>query len=215
MSSKSVTVRRAAIAAPALLFGYGVLRFFDDAAGDRAAGDRASGDGGSGLAWDAGHLAFFAAMVVFGVLAVAIRPAVPQWAHRVGTVAAATALFGIGCFLWVITGDLSDNFREAAPLPDVLRTGGAALFPLGMLVLLGLMVAVRRMPVWSPLLFGAGIAAITVNLDMLPIASLIILAALSPLAGDVDDDEPGPSDHTGEVSRQAARERFKPELTRQ
>ncbi|MBB2946775.1 hypothetical protein FB565_006543 [Actinoplanes lutulentus] len=203
MSSKSVTVRRAAIAAPALMFGYGVLRFFDGADGDR----------GNGLAWDAGHLAFFAAMVVFGVLAVAIRPAVPQWAHRVGSVAAATALVGIGCFLWVITGDLSDSFREAAPLPDVLRTGGSALFPLGMLVLLGLMVAVRRMPVWSPLLFGAGIAAITVNLDMLPIASLIILAALSPLAGDVDE-EPQQKDHTGEVSRQAARERFKPELTR-
>ncbi|BBH68708.1 hypothetical protein ACTI_53930 [Actinoplanes sp. OR16] len=218
MSSKNVIVRRTAITAPALMFGYGVLRFIDGLDGDR----------GNGLAWDAGHVAFFVAMVLFGVLAVAMRPLTPTWARRTGAVAVAAALFGIGCFLWVIAGDLSDRFREAAPLPDVLESGGSALFPLGMLVLLGLLVAARRLPVWSPLLFGAGIAAITIDLDMLPFASLIILAALAPLARPGDED--GRANRGGhhrreattadrgevrihEVNREAARARFKPQLS--
>ncbi|BAL88651.1 hypothetical protein AMIS_34310 [Actinoplanes missouriensis 431] len=201
MSSNSVIVRRTAVAAPALMFGYGVLRFLDGRDGDR----------GNGIAWDAGHVAFFAAMVLFGVLAVALRPIAPAWARRTGTVAAALALFGAGCFLWVIAGDLSPAFREAAPLPDVLETGGSALFPLGMLMLLGLLVAARRAPVWSPLLFGAGIAAITVNLDLLPVASLWILAALAPLARR-DEAVPShgrPDDSHREVSRDAVRAQFK------
>ncbi|WP_229073438.1 hypothetical protein [Actinoplanes sp. DH11] len=172
MSSNAVTVRRAAIAAPVLMFVYGVFRFADGLDGDR----------GNGVAWDAGHVAFFVAMVLFGVLTLALRPFVPAGAQRIGTGAAVAALFGVGCFLWVIAGDLSDGFREAAPLPDALATGGAALFPIGMIILLGLMVAARRAPVRSPLLLGAGMVAITVNLDLLPIASLVVLAALIPVA---------------------------------
>ncbi|MEU4695163.1 hypothetical protein [Actinoplanes sp. NPDC023714] len=207
MSSKHVIVRRTAIAGPVLMFGYGVLRFIDGLDGDR----------GNGLAWDAGHVAFFVAMVLFSVLAVAARPLTPNWARRTGAVAVAAALFGIGCFLWVIAGDLSDRFREAAPLPDVLEAGGSALFPLGMLILLGLLVAARRLPVWSPLLFGAGIVGITVDLDMLPFSSLIILAALAPLARHTDDgDQKHHTYHrrqTEEVSREAVRARLKPQLT--
>lgn len=187
MSSRNATVSLTATAGPVLMFGYGVLRFVDGLDGDR----------GNGLAWDAGHILFFVAMVLFGVLAVALRPSAPAWARRVGAGAVAASLFGVGCFLWVIAGDLSERFRETAPLPDVLATGGSALFPLGMLALLGLMVAARRAPVWSPLLFGAGITAISVDLDMLPIASLVILAGLAPLARSRDDgDGRGAGRHT-------------------
>jgi hypothetical protein len=171
MPSNSVIVRRTALVAPALLFTYGILRFFDGLDGQR----------GSGLLWNLGHVAFFAGMVLFGVLAVALRGQFPPAGRRVATVATGAALVGVAAFLWVITGDLFPAFRETAPLPDALEMAGPMLFPLGVLVLFGLLVAARRLPVWTPLLFGLGIAAITVNLDLLPFAALVILGALAPL----------------------------------
>jgi hypothetical protein len=179
MSSNSVTVRRAARDAPVLLLTYGLLRLVDGLDGHR----------GPGLAWNLGHLAFFAAMVLFGLLAVSLTRLAPpgsrlapRGARRVATVATATTVFGVACFLWVITGDLSAGFRDATPLPDLLQAAGPLAFALGMLTLLGLLVAARRVPFWSPLLFGAGIVLITVELDLLPIGALLLLAALSPLA---------------------------------
>ncbi|BCY07389.1 hypothetical protein [Actinoplanes sp. L3-i22] len=170
MASNSVIVRRTALAAPLLLLLYGVLRFADGLDGHR----------GSGFLWNAGHLAFFAGMVLFGVLAVAVRGTFPK-NHRLATAATGLNLAGVLCFLWVITGDLFPAFGDAAPLPGPLEVAGPMLFPLGTLILFGLMVAARRLPVWTPLLFGAGIAAITVDLDLLPFAALTILLALAPL----------------------------------
>jgi hypothetical protein len=170
MPSNSVIVRRTALAAPALMLLYGVLRFADGLDGHR----------GTGLFWNVGHVAFFAAMVLFGLLAVALHGMLPR-PRRVATAATAAALAGVLCFLWVIAGDLSGAFREYAPLPGPLEAAGPMLFPVGVLVLFGLLVAARRVPVWTPLLFGAGIAAITVDLDLLPFGSLAILVALQPL----------------------------------
>jgi hypothetical protein len=170
MPSNSVIIRRTALAAPAFLLLYGVLRFADGLDGHR----------GSGLFWNVGHLAFFAAMVLFGVLAVALHGMLAH-PRRVATAATAAALAGVLCFLWVIAGDLSKAFREHLPLPGPLETAGPMLFPLGVLALFGLLVAARRVPVWTPLLFGAGLAAITVDLDLLPFGALAVLVALSPL----------------------------------
>lgn len=170
MTSNPVILRRVALAAPVLLLLYGVLRFADGLDGQR----------GPGLFWNAGHAAFFAAMTLFGVLAAGVRGLLPGH-HRLATAATAITLAGVLCFLWVIAGDLSATLRDAAPMPDPLQTAGPMLFPLGLLILFGLLVAARRLPVWTPLLFGAGIAAITVDLDLLPFAALAILAALAPL----------------------------------
>ncbi|WIM98680.1 hypothetical protein ACTOB_002287 [Actinoplanes oblitus] len=171
MESNSVVLRRTALLAPVLLLTYGVLRFFDGLDGDR----------GNGPLWTVGHLAFFAGMALFAVLAVAVRNTFPAGRRRVATIATGASLAGVAAFLWVIAGDLSDGFREAAPLPDALEKAGPMLFPLGVLVLFGLMVAARLLPVWTPLLFGLGIAGITVNLNLLPFAALTILVALMPL----------------------------------
>ncbi|GIF07374.1 hypothetical protein [Actinoplanes siamensis] len=170
MAPNSVTVRRLALAAPVLLLLYGILRFADGLDGHR----------GAGPLRDAGHLAFFAGMALFGLLAVTLRGMLPA-PGRVATAAAVAAVAGVLCFLWVITGDLSTAFRKAAPPPGALRAAGPMLFPLGVLVLFGLLVAARRLPVRTPLLFGAGIAAITVDLDLLPFAAVTILVALAPL----------------------------------
>ncbi|GLW31845.1 hypothetical protein [Actinoplanes regularis] len=170
MSSTPVTVRRIALVAPVLLLLYGILRFADGLDGDR----------GNGPLWTIGHLAFFVGMVLFGWLMLALRGMVPR-PGRLAAIATVTGLAGVLCFLWVIAGDLSDGFREAAPLPAALEFVGPMLFPVGMLTLFGLLVAARRLPVWTPLLFGAAITAITVNLNLLPFAALAVLAALSPL----------------------------------
>jgi hypothetical protein len=160
-----------AFAAPLLLLAYGVLRWIDGLDGQRK----------DGIAWDLGHLAFFGSMVVYAVIAVALVRRTPV-GRRIAAVAAAAAVFGAGCFLWVITGDLSETFRDRWPLPDALEIAGPLFFVLGMVVLLSLQVAAGRVPVWSPILFFAGYAAISVNLDLLPIAALLILGATAPLA---------------------------------
>ncbi|MEU4427252.1 hypothetical protein AB0F81_42065 [Actinoplanes sp. NPDC024001] len=172
MSSNSVTVRQAALDAPLLMLAYGVLRLLDGL----------DGGPGPGLAWNLGHLAFFAAMLLFGALAAGLVPLAPTGARRVATVAAAVTVLGVVCFLWVITGDLSPAFRDSTPLPTPLRAAGPMAFTLGMLTLLGLMVAARRVPVWSPLLFGAAVVAVTVNLNLLPLAALLLVTALAPLS---------------------------------
>ncbi|MEU4245199.1 hypothetical protein [Actinoplanes sp. NPDC026619] len=163
-------MRLMAASAPLLLLTYGVLRWIDGLDGHRKGGP----------AWDLGHLAFFGSMAVFAVLAVALVRRTPK-GRGIAVVAAAAAVFGAGCFLWVIAGDLSDRFRQEWPLPGALEIAGPMLFVLGMVVLLSLQVAAGRAPVWSPVLLFAGYAAITVDLDLLPPAALVILAAVAPL----------------------------------
>ncbi|XVU21849.1 hypothetical protein ACQPZJ_31865 [Actinoplanes sp. CA-054009] len=167
-------MRLMAVVAPLLMLSYGLLRWVDGWDGDR----------GNGPAWDVGHVAFFAAMVLFAVLAVQMRQLlIARRAVTVAaSVAAAAAVFGVGCFLWVIVGDLFDGFRERAPLPEALETTGPALFGLGVVVLMGLLAAARRLPWWSPVLFLAGFLAISVDLDLLPFAAVAILIAFAPLA---------------------------------
>ncbi|WP_433795156.1 hypothetical protein [Actinoplanes sp. CA-252034] len=168
----AVTVRHAAVDAPILLLAYGLLRLIDGLGGPYP----------RGLAWDLAHLALFAAMVLFGVLAVAVRPLVPSGAHWLAALAAAMTVAGTACVLWGAAGLLAPEFGAASPLPEPLRIAGPLLFALGMLTLLGLLVAARSAPAWSPLLFGAGIAAMIIDADLLLPAAIILLAALAPLA---------------------------------
>jgi hypothetical protein len=154
--------RFCAVTAPALMLLYGILRFFDGLDDRRG-----------GWLWDVGHVAFFVAMILFAILALLLRT--PQ---RLSTAATAAVLFGAACFLWVIAGDLSDRFQSAAPLPDVLQVIGPLLFQIGLLTLLVL----RRLPWWSPALVLGGFVALAVDLDLLPLASLLVAAGLTPLS---------------------------------
>jgi hypothetical protein len=170
--ASSATVRHAAVDAPILLLAYGLLRLIDGL----------DGTYGESLAWNLAHLALFASMVLFGVLATAVRPLVPAGARPLAALAAVATVAGTACFLWTATGLLSTAFGEATPVPAPLRIAGPLLFSLGMLTLLGLLVAAGHAPAWSPLLFGAGIAATLIDADSLPAGALILLAALAPLA---------------------------------
>ena len=160
-----------AVAAPALLLLYGIARWIDGWDGDR----------GNGPAWDVGHVAFFVGIALFAVLAVRMRTVVTRL-RPLATAAVAAVVFGAGCFLWVIVGDLFDSFSDRFPLPDPLAAAGPALFGIGMLILLALLSRAGRLPYWSPILFVIGYALISVDLDLLPFAALMILIAFVPLA---------------------------------
>ena len=152
-----------AITAPLLMLGYGVLRWIDG---------RDSHHDKTGFPWRAGHVLFFVAMVLFALLAV--RLAAVTTPRPLAVVSAVAAVAGVAAFLWVITGDLFAGFPD---LPDALQTAGPLLFVLGLAVLL-----FRTQPWWSPVLFLAGFVAISVNLDLLPVAALVVLGAFVPLA---------------------------------
>jgi hypothetical protein len=169
-------VRRfCAVAAPAFLLGYGVLRWVDGLDGHRKGGP----------AWDVGHVAFLIAIVLFAVLAVSLQRSVRDHAPDRRWLAAAAlvaTLVGAACFLWVILGDLVPDLQRAAPLPAPLDPAGPALFMLGLLALLVLLVLARLLPVWSPVSVLLGFAALTVALDLLPVGAVLIGAGLLPLA---------------------------------
>jgi hypothetical protein len=159
------------------MLAYGILRWLDGLNGRE---DRA-------IAWNAGHVAFFVAIVLFGILAVRLRGVVRRHSPGRGPaadVAAAAAVFGAACFLWVIGGDLFPDFSDAAPLPEFLDLAGPLLFNLGLLTLLILLVATRprQLPAWSPVLVLLGFAAIPVSLDLLPVAAILVGIGLAPLA---------------------------------
>ena len=130
-------VRFCALVAPALLLLYSLLRVVDGLDGDRH----------NGPALDLGHIAFVCGIVLFAVLAVALRGHVrPADGRQRILVDAATvaSVFGAGCFLWVILGDLFDGFHESAPLPEALEAAGPLLFQLGLLILLVRLVRLVR-----------------------------------------------------------------------
>lgn len=158
--------------APVLLFIYGTLRLIDGWDGHH---DR------DGALWNIGHTCFFAAFVLLAVLAVhlyrTLRTRLAAGGLAAGGLAA--ALFGAVCFLWVIVGDVFASFPE---LPGPLQIAGPALFQVGTLILLVLLVVRRLVPVWSPVLVVAAFAVIGVSLDLIPVAAVLLFAGLMPLA---------------------------------
>jgi hypothetical protein len=180
----SRTTRLTALIAPSGLVGYGLLRLLDGRDGNR----------GPGLAWDLGHIAFLVGIGAYAVLAVAISRDItpprstgttgaptPAAVLRIRLAAAATVL-GASLFLWVIVGDLFPGFKESAGLPDAVKSAGPPAFVLGFvatLFLAGKAGAAPRAAGWTAL---AGFALIIANEDLMPIAGVVHLLALAPLA---------------------------------
>jgi hypothetical protein len=162
-------MRSITIAAPLLMLGYGVARWIDGFDGARH----------NGPAWPIGHTMFFVAVVLYAVQAVGLaRRAADR--PTIAWVALTATFAGAFCFLWVITGDLFAGFDLS--LPGILNAAGPLLFVLGLVTLLALPAVARRVPFWCPIAFLIGYLAISVDLDLLPLAALVLVVAAVPVA---------------------------------
>jgi hypothetical protein len=169
MNTVSGRTRVAALGAPVLLLLYGVLRLID---------------GGRGFSWNLGHTLFLLAFVLLAGLVVGLRRLVQARTRPVRIVAdlaMAGGVFGATCFIWGILGDLFVRVHQVAPVPGRLQTVGPLLFQVGVLGLLGLLAAARRVPIWTPVLVLVGFLLFAINLDLIPVGAVIIQIGLSPL----------------------------------
>ncbi|MGI5165086.1 hypothetical protein ACQEU3_12085 [Spirillospora sp. CA-253888] len=177
--------RIAFLGAPLLVSVYGLVRIADGFDGER----------GPGLAWTTGHLAFLGALALFGVV---------LWeARRLsggGTFAAATTVVGFAGIVFAMAqfaidivigalaadhADMAGMFRDVRAVPGLdlaVYDAGPALFYLGLLVAVVHLAVVRAVPAWSPVAVVFGVLASMVELDLLPLAGLLMLAAFTPLA---------------------------------
>ena len=177
--------RLAFLAAPGLTVVYGLVRLLDGLDGKR----------GPGVLWTVGHLAFLAALGLFVAVILAARRAAGG-----GAVATAAAAIGVvGVFfsmvqigIDIVVGVVADDqaamsrmfadVRDVPGVPFLVYGPGTALFLLGLLALVVHLAVVRVVAWWSPVLMVLAIGAMLAGLDLLPVAGLLMLAALAPLA---------------------------------
>jgi hypothetical protein len=178
------------LAAPVLLFTYGVARLVDGI----------DGTYGPGAAWTFGHVCFFVALVLFGVVLVAARR-VLAGGRAVSALAVGLGLLGIVVFARSVVVDLIVGWRstdraamnaryphyDRFPLgvPKVLVTALDQVAPmflvLGLLTLTVLLAVQRTLRWWAPALVLLGFVAITVDTDLLPVGSALLGAGLYPM----------------------------------
>ncbi|GAA5194163.1 hypothetical protein GCM10023322_57920 [Rugosimonospora acidiphila] len=188
--------RIAYLGAPLLLLGYGVAHLIDGLDGSH----------GPGPAWTIGHLLFLASMLLFVAVLFAMRAALPggRAARGIAAGAVAVGVVGLIAFIRGIAVDLIvglrsadrpamnrlyphyDSFPGGLPkgLTSALSTLGPVFLMIGLLTLSIQLAALRprRLRWWSPVLAAAGFAAISAELDLLPLGGLLLLLALAPLA---------------------------------
>ncbi len=199
------------LAAPALIFGYGVVRLIDGLDGTH----------GPGPAWTIGHLLFLVALLLFGAVLVGLRSQVERQ-RGIATAAVVVGCLGLLAFIRVVLVDLIvgwqsvdrpdmnrrydryDGFPGGLPswLTGLLDNLGPALFVTGLLVLT-LLLTVRRprlLAWWSPVSVVLAFAAISLDLDLLPLGGALLALALYPVA------RRGHSGHSGATieTREAA-----------
>jgi hypothetical protein len=160
---------------PTLLVVYGTARLIDGMDGDQ----------GPGTAWNVGHVAFLGAFLFFALLIVGLRRLIlaRSAGGRTSAVANVFLFFGlIGTltFIHVILGDLSPRWKSAFGLPDAVEILGPLAFQVGFLGLLIQLAVLQRLPVWSPILVFLGFIVIPVNLDLLPLAGILMAIGLFP-----------------------------------
>jgi len=155
-----------ALAAPALLAVYGLFRLLDGIDGGH----------GPGLYWTAGHVAFFASILGFGVLGVQLAQAAPRRFAPITAVASTAMLTGVALFLWVILTDLVPSLEQVWEPSDALMLVGPAALSFGLTGLLALNVDAEVAP-WTPIVFFGAFTVIGADLGfVLPAAAAMVLA---------------------------------------
>ncbi|MGW4893277.1 hypothetical protein ACWEQL_13580 [Kitasatospora sp. NPDC004240] len=180
----------AVVGGPALMGLYGGIRLLD--------GSREPGAG-----WLVGHALMFVGLLLFGVVLAALHRGLrPRGvAGRIGAGAVAGAAFaglaaslvqiGIDLYVGAVAVDKADQHRMfdvVQSKPGVLPafySVGPLLFYVGLLALLVAAAAgrARTLRWWSPVLVLVGTAMTAADLALIPVAAVLHLVALAPLAG--------------------------------
>ncbi len=165
-SSAPLMTGPVALAAPALLAVYGLFRIIDGLDGGH----------GPGLSWTAGHIAFFASILGFGVLGVQLARTAPGRLAPITAVASTAMLTGVALFLWVILTDLVPGLEQVWEPSGALMLIGPAALSLGLTGLLALNVGSEVAP-WTPIVFFGAFIVIGADLGfLLPAAGAMVLA---------------------------------------
>ncbi|WP_141721554.1 hypothetical protein [Micromonospora citrea] len=173
------------VLAPALTIVYGLVRLLDGLDGQH----------GPGLLWTLGHAAFLVALFLFGFVVIVARRMIGGGV--VATTTAAVGVVGLVCSIAqigidIVVGLAADDkagmremfgaVQDVPGLSTAVYGPGPALFHVGLLVLVVHLAALRAVAVWAPVCLLLGIGAAATNLDLLPVAGLLIMLALVPLA---------------------------------
>src|SRR5262245_56459018 len=162
------------IAAPVLMFAYGVIRILDGLDGER----------GPGPAWTIGHLVFIVAMVMFLLVFGQLHRLAGRDTLSTVTlvVAAVGAVALIGQFgVDIVNGFLADDHAQMAEFSRSVHGNplvalavydvGPYLFYAGQFVLVLQLAVTRRIAGWTPVLLVADLVMPLVDKDLIPVGA--------------------------------------------
>ncbi|MCS7477526.1 hypothetical protein ACFFQW_36095 [Umezawaea endophytica] len=172
------------LALPVCFTAYGVIRFVG----------RLDGRYGPGLDWQAAHLVNLVGLLLFVLALLALRRAMPRTTARevavVATllgVATTVVQFVVDVLAGLVAADragMTEFTRAFTGVPGVrpvFYVVGPPLLYVGLLALTVLLVRAGTLAWWSPALVLVGSGLTIVSLDLIPVAGLCLLAALTPL----------------------------------
>ncbi|MEV0148643.1 MULTISPECIES: hypothetical protein [unclassified Nonomuraea] len=180
-----MNVRTAFVAAPLLIFAYGVIRIVDWFDGER----------GPGLAWTTGHLAFMAALVLFVPIFWEMRRRLDR--NALATTAVAAGFVGIACMfaqfaIDVVVGFAAADHAAMGPMWEQVKAvpgvslavydGGPFLFYIAQLVLVTQLTVRRQVRAWTPVLVLLDFALPIIDLNLIPVGALLLLVSFVPMA---------------------------------
>ncbi|MBN6056107.1 hypothetical protein JYK22_29540 [Nonomuraea sp. RK-328] len=180
-----MNVRTAFVAAPLLIFAYGVIRIVDGFDGER----------GPGPAWTTGHLAFMAALVLFVPIFWELRRRLDR--NALATAAVAVGVAGIACAFAQFAIDIAVGFMAAdhaamGPLFEQVKAvpgvslavydAGPFLFYLAQLVLVTQLAVRRQARAWTPVLVFLDFTLPIIERDLIPVGALLLLISFVQLS---------------------------------
>jgi hypothetical protein len=175
-----MNLRTVFIAAPLLMFAYGVIRLLDGLDGVH----------GPGPAWTTGHLAFLLALIMFEFVFLHLWRLAGRGTLATATLVAATigAVALVTQFtVDIVVGFMADNHDEMSELFSELQSNtlvslfvyevGPYLFYVGQLALVSQLAVQRKVHAWVPALVLVGLVMPAVDKDLIPVAAIIWLVA--------------------------------------
>ncbi|MGW1056755.1 hypothetical protein [Micromonospora rubida] len=182
--SMTKAAKFALIAGPLALGGYGVARNIG----------KLDNVYGPGFDWQLAHFLGLAGFLLFVPLVLGLRTLLPSGTVR--EVAIGATLLGLATSIVQFGADIVEAFMAAdkeelrslqhrfSGLPGVqpaIYDFGPLFFFVGIVVVAVLATKAGRLPWWSPVVLFLGVLLPLLNLDLMPLAGLMMLVALLPL----------------------------------